>query len=163
MLNKQALLVAALIVASLVTPSAATSAWAMPIESLRRLSEAEQRTIVNRIIEEVFPHEAVERMQAIARCESRGRHVVRDGSLLQNPTGAYHGALQVAVSVHANQIERLRREHNLQVLSDLHDYVRFNLILYLRDRQLGGDGFRPWPRCRRRTAGTSPVQVAEAR
>lgn len=163
LLLKRTLLVSVLIVASLVTPSTATSAWAMPNESLRQLSEAEQRTILNRIILEVFPRGAAARMQAIAWCESRGRHVVANGSLLRNHSGTFYGALQVAWHVHQRDIERLEHEQHMQVRANLRDYVRFNLILYHQDKKRGGDGFRPWPRCRERTTSVDHTHIDEDR
>ncbi len=156
-LRSRTLLVAALIAANLVVTSAARSAWALPNEELRELSEAEQRREFNRILAEVYteaavPRAHIERMQAIAWCESRGRpHVEPDGELMRNRTGSFVGFLQVAYRVHWPEIQRLLDEEGRDVLGDVREYVHFTLYLYRADRRAGGDGFRPWPHCRTNT------------
>jgi hypothetical protein len=178
-LSSRTLLVVILIAASLVAKSAAKSAWALPNLELRNLSEAEQRREFNRILVEVFsearvmhghrsvpiPRTDINRMQAIAWCESRGRpHVEPDGELMRNRTGSFVGFLQVAHRVHQPEIQRLLYEEGRDVLGDVREYVHFTLFLYLADRRAGGDGFRPWPACRERTqVRRSPrLEVAEA-
>ncbi len=179
-LRSRTLLVAALIAASLVVTSVARSAWALPNEELRQLSEVEQRREFTRILVEVFsearvrqgrrlvpiPRADINRMQAIAWCESRGRrHVEPNGELMRNRSGSFAGLLQVADRVHQEEIQRLLHEEERDVLGDVREYVRFTLHLYIVDRQAGGDGFRPWPRCREMTMPRrlERTEIAQAR
>jgi len=166
MFLKRTLLVVMLIAASLVAKSATKSAWAMPNSSLAHLSESEQRQEFNRLLAEEFskariqqsrrlvpiPDSDILRMQAIAVCESRGRpHVEKNGELMRNRNGSFVGFLQVAHRVHQHEIQRRLHEEGRDVLGNVREYIRFNLYLYLTDRQAGGDGFRPWPTCRNHT------------
>jgi len=153
---QRTLLAAILIATSLVAKSIATSAWALPNHQLATLSEEEQRREFNRILVEVFseariqvggrlvpiPRTDINRMRAIAWCESRGhRHVEPNGELMQNRTGSFVGLLQVAHHVHQEEIQRLLHEEERDVLGDVRQYIRFTLHLYLTDRRAGGDGF----------------------